>query len=1173
MRSPELSLQGMVLHGTVSSWIMSPGLSADGAELQAGSGGDTSDTGTLDTSDTGAGAIDTGLPGFSVIINEVLADPDPTLGDTNCDGLVDTADDEFVEIVNNGTVPVDLTGATLSDAVGVKHTFGPTFLRPGDAVVVWGAGTPTFDGSGAGSWCTPRPAGVVLQTATSGNLGLTNTGDEVILTGPLGTELDHVTYGGEGGQDESVNRDPELTDSPLVLHTSVSGATEPWSPGTLVDGSAFGGGVVQNGLLVLNEFLADPGSVNDSNCDGVFDSTQDEFIELVNLGPGSIDLSGATIADASTVRFTVPAGTIIPAYDALVVYGGGTPTCPNVDGIALTGGSLSLNNTGDTIRVTDALGNVLIDYTYGAEANNDASQVLAPELTGTVYVSHAGAAGSLGTQSAGTLANGQPFESGAPVDTGADTGLDTGADTGLDTGVDTGLDTAVTWPVDALAPGDLVITEIMQNPDAVADNDGEWFEIHNPGGTALDITGLQIGDDASLRLQVTAPTIIAAGGYLVVGRGTDTGVNGGVSVDIVYTASNFANGADAVVIATGTGAVIDQVAYDGGPVFPDPTGASMSLDPSRYDAVANDDGASWCEAVDAYGLGDLGTPGAANPSCTVGDTGDTGSIAPTGDTGTTDTGTTDTGTPVVGNATLIINEVLADPGAFDGNCDGTIDTTDDEFVEIVNLGPEEANLSGVTVSDAGAVRFTFPPGTTLPVLDAAVVYAGGVSSCPLDGQGFVAGGTLSLNNTSDTVTVSDASGTVLDTVTYGSEAGADASVVRDPELSASALVAHDSVWPSLASPGTRGSGDAFEVVPPVNATLVLNEFLADPGSVNDANCDGTPSSTQDEFVELVNLGPDALDLSGYTIRDATTVRFTVPPGTVIAANDALVVYGGGTAACPNVDGTALVGGTLSLNNTADTIVVADAVGTVLISYTYGAEADNDASQVLAPELTGTVYVSHAGAAGSLGTQSAGTLANGQPFESGAPVGGDTGDTGVASTGDTGSVVAGIVLNEIFADANLVDANCDGTPDTTEDEFVEIVNAGSTSVDLTGAVLSDGTADRITFPALVLAPGDAVLVFGGGTPTFDGSGAGAWCGALPASVTVFTATLGLNNSLDTVTLRDAASTVLAATTYGAEAGNDTSIVLDPELTGTTYVMHDTVVAAPVSPGTRADGSML
>jgi len=57
------------------------------------------------------------------------------------------------------------------------------------------------------------------------------------------------------------------------------------------------------------------------------------------------------------------------------------------------------------------------------------------------------------------------------------------------------------------------------------------------------------------------------------------------------------------------------VGYDDGATFPDPDGASMSLDPGSYDAGDNDLGGNWCEGASDYNMGDLGTPGAANDPC------------------------------------------------------------------------------------------------------------------------------------------------------------------------------------------------------------------------------------------------------------------------------------------------------------------------------------------------------------------------------------------------------------------------------------------------------------------------------------------------------------------------------------------------------------------------------
>lgn len=50
--------------------------------------------------------------------------------------------------------------------------------------------------------------------------------------------------------------------------------------------------------------------------------------------------------------------------------------------------------------------------------------------------------------------------------------------------------------------------------------------------------------------------------------------------------------------------------------FSDPSGASLSLDPSQYDMDANDDGDAWCKATVEDGTEGLkGSPGEVNPGC------------------------------------------------------------------------------------------------------------------------------------------------------------------------------------------------------------------------------------------------------------------------------------------------------------------------------------------------------------------------------------------------------------------------------------------------------------------------------------------------------------------------------------------------------------------------------
>jgi hypothetical protein len=82
-------------------------------------------------------------------------------------------------------------------------------------------------------------------------------------------------------------------------------------------------------------------------------------------------------------------------------------------------------------------------------------------------------------------------------------------------------------------PPPLVINEIMQNPDAVGDDAGEWFEIYNPTGAAVDIDGWTIRDDGidNHLINNGGPLLVPAGGYVVLGNNADSGTNGGVTVD------------------------------------------------------------------------------------------------------------------------------------------------------------------------------------------------------------------------------------------------------------------------------------------------------------------------------------------------------------------------------------------------------------------------------------------------------------------------------------------------------------------------------------------------------------------------------------------------------------------------------------------------------------------
>ena len=168
------------------------------------------------------------------------------------------------------------------------------------------------------------------------------------------------------------------------------------------------------------------------------------------------------------------------------------------------------------------------------------------------------------------------------------------------------------------APGDVIITEIMYDPNAVTDANGEWFEIYNPTTTLLNLEGVVFTDLNTTpdRFTVTGRLLIRPGQHLVFGRNGTTATNGGVTVDYVYPGGyNLANTDDEIIITAGT-VEIDRVAWNeaGTPRWPAAVGASIQLNPLRY-AADNNDPANWCLATATYGAGDRGTPGAVNSAC------------------------------------------------------------------------------------------------------------------------------------------------------------------------------------------------------------------------------------------------------------------------------------------------------------------------------------------------------------------------------------------------------------------------------------------------------------------------------------------------------------------------------------------------------------------------------
>ena len=172
---------------------------------------DTSNAAFTITTSTGGGAA-------QVFINEVLANEPGS--DVN---------GEFVELVNSGGTAADLSGWTVSDSTGVRHSFASgTTLAAGAAIVVFGG-------------ATGIPAGLSNAVAAStGTVGLGNSGDTVTVKNSAGTTVNTTTYASSLASTDgvSMNRSPDgSSGGTFVLHTTLSSAAS--SPGKRVSGTVF----------------------------------------------------------------------------------------------------------------------------------------------------------------------------------------------------------------------------------------------------------------------------------------------------------------------------------------------------------------------------------------------------------------------------------------------------------------------------------------------------------------------------------------------------------------------------------------------------------------------------------------------------------------------------------------------------------------------------------------------------------------------------------------------------------------------------------------------------------------------------------------------------------------------------------------------------------------------
>lgn len=430
------------------------------------------------------------------------------------------------------------------------------------------------------------------------------------------------------------------------------------------------------------------------------------------------------------------------------------------------------------------------------------------------------------------------------------------------------LDGMATRPILYPDVGDLVITEVMPNPAAVSDTIGEWIEVLATRDVDLNGVGIdRAGDSANPNVIAMAPCLrLAAGQRAVFGRSSDPALNGGLpAVTAGFTFSLIGGSATTpgdVQLVLGAD-VLDAVTWTSSRA-----GKSLALDPDLENVADNDVEASWCDGAAAYGAGDLGTPGAANPQCAGGPM--TGTCL---DAGTPRA----TVMPVVGD--LVITEVMPNPAAVSDASGEWFEVLVTRDVDLNGVGLDRAGdtSSPVVIAQPDCVRVTagarlvFAKSADpmanggLPPITATFSFAlvDGTPATPGDVQ-LVLGPTVldsvtwtstrsgvahQIDPDEETPTGNDLPANQCDaTTTYG-----------DGDFGTPA--AANTQCPVVVTPGMcdLGGGVLRPIVKPAPGQLVITELLANPANVTGF------TDAQREWFEITNTGVAAFDLNDLEV--------------------------------------------------------------------------------------------------------------------------------------------------------------------------------------------------------------------------------------------------------------------------------------------------------------------
>ena len=479
--------------------------------------------------------------------------------------------------------------------------------------------------------------------------------------------------------------------------------------------------------------------INEIAWAGTIASSSDEWIELQNQTPSTIDLSGWRLTDEGDINVVLSGS--LPAFSYFLLERTDDSTIIDIPADQIYTGSLS--NGGDHLVLLDPSGNTVDSANSdggGWPAGDTGSRSSMERRGGSDIAGNWGSfsgIGGVGRDAEGNPVAGTPRQLNSVL-------------------ISTPTPTPVIEPTEVPAQA-VLINEIAWSGTLASASD-EWIELHNSGSTSISLAGWKLTDGHDISISLSG-TLGPHGFYLL--ERTDDSTISDITADVIYSGS-LRDAGEVLQLLGPSGELVDTANSNGGgwPAGRSTPKASMerrggSDIPGNWGSFTGFHG----KGLDVAGNPIRGTPRYTNSL-----------FFPT---------PTPTGIP----SRVVINEVLIRP-RHDWEGAGGV-TTADEFIELYNAGSLPVYLKGWWLDDiAGAGSKAYDlPGVTISPRGYAVFFRSKTK--------------IALNDGGDTVRLMAPDGRLIDQISYLRIRAANLSFGRLPNGSDNM---HYGLWPTPRMP-------------------------------------------------------------------------------------------------------------------------------------------------------------------------------------------------------------------------------------------------------------------------------------------------------------------------------------------------------------------------------------